>query len=358
MLFGDVYRGRRVLITGHTGFKGSWLALWLGQLGAEVSGIALDPDTSPSHWDALRLDIADHRHDIRDAGKLHEIVDAARPEIIFHLAAQPLVRRSYRDPLANWSTNVMGTANVLDAARLTPGIAAIIAVTTDKVYANQEWQWGYRENDVLGGDDPYSASKAACELLIRSYRKSFFTAPASPALASARAGNVIGGGDWAQDRLVPDIVKAVANAKPLVIRSPHSTRPWQHVLESAAGYLRLGEKLLAGQREFAQAWNFGPGVEGNRQVAEILSLWQQRWPALKWQVTAQTQPAEATLLQLDATKARTALGWSPVWGLEQAIAATADWYKAFVEDGVATSREQLGQYVEDARAAGASWARS
>lgn len=353
--FGDIYHGRKVLITGHSGFKGSWLALWLQQLGAQVAGVSLDPDTQPNHWDLLGMSIDDHRLDIRNAEKVMDVVHAIRPEIVFHLAAQPLVRCSYREPIDNWSTNVMGTAHVLEACRNVESVRAIVAITTDKVYANREWPWGYRENDRLGGHDPYSASKAACELLIDSYRKAFFNHENAPFLASARAGNVIGGGDWLEDRLIPDLVRSVSQHKPLIIRSPHATRPWQHVLECLAGYLLLGQRLLEGHQEYAEAWNFGPTPEGNRTVDEVLTLLQAQWPELNWQQTQDPQPHESTLLYLDHAKAKYELGWKPVWSLEEALQVTADWYRQFQEQGTVLSAKQLASYINDASSAGVSW---
>ena len=355
--FGDCYRGRRVLITGHTGFKGSWLAFWLSELGAEVTGISLDPDTKPNHWDQLSLGIDDHRLDIRDLEKVSAAISKIRPEIVFHLAAQPLVRRSYRDPIENWSSNVMGTAHVLEACRHVDSVKAIVAITTDKIYDNREKTEGYRESDPLGGHDPYSASKAACELLIDSYRKAFFSSDNGPLLASARAGNVIGGGDWAEDRLIPDLVRAVAESGRLRVRSPQSTRPWQHVLECLAGYLLLGQRLVEHRPEFAEAWNFGPRSEDNRTVAEVLTSLQSHWPELKWQRTDSPQPHEATLLYLDSRKANEKLNWRPVWSLDQALRVTADWYRVFHEQAEPSTGEQLATYVSDAHSAGASWVR-
>jgi CDP-glucose 4,6-dehydratase len=354
-LFADIYRGRRVLITGHTGFKGSWLALWLKELGADVTGISLDPETQENHWDLLKLNAVDHRQDIRDASRVQALVDTSRPEIVFHLAAQPLVRRSYHEPIENWSTNVMGTAHVLEACRQAGCVRAVVAITTDKVYANQERSSGYGENDRLGGHDPYSASKAACEILIESYRKAFFSHDNKLLLASARAGNVIGGGDWSEDRLIPDLVRAVTQNQPLVIRSPNATRPWQHVLECLAGYLILGQKLLEGRDEYAAAWNFGPAREDNRTVAEVLTLLRTHWPQLIWEETRDLQPHEAMLLYLDHAKARTKLGWQPVWNIEQALQATADWYRRFYEKGAGYSQDQLEKYIDAARLVGASW---
>ena len=256
--FGNVYRGRRVLVTGHTGFKGSWLALWLTELGADVTGCSLAPPTSPNHWDLLGLQIADHRLDVRDASAIARVVSQVRPEVVFHLAAQSLVRRSYREPLETWSTNVMGTANVLDACRQTAGVRAVVVVTSDKCYENQGWKRGYREDDRLGGHDPYSASKAATEMVAASYRGAFFGSKSTPLLATGRAGNVIGGGDWSEDRLLPDVVRAIAEGSTLEIRSPQATRPWQHVLEPLSAYLLLGQKLLEGRGECEGGWNFGP----------------------------------------------------------------------------------------------------
>lgn len=354
-MFGNHYQGRRVLLTGHTGFKGSWLALWLQQLGAQVTGVSLSPATSPSHWDLLGLDMPDSRIDIRDAAAVADVVHTVAPEIVFHLAAQPLVRRSYRDPLETWSTNVMGTANLLEACRYQSSVRAIVVITTDKCYENQEWEWGYRENDRLGGHDPYSASKAGAELVAASYRNAFFSQPYAPLLASARAGNVIGGGDWAEDRLIPDLVRAIARNSVLEIRSPNATRPWQHVLESLSGYLCLGEKLLEGKKEFAQAWNFGPDVDGNRSVADVLARLKSVWPAFAWHVTAHPQPHEANLLHLDSAKARQQLGWSPVWTLDDGLGATAQWYRAQHEQGALISQDQLQAYIYDAKRAGMTW---
>jgi CDP-glucose 4,6-dehydratase len=355
--FGGIYNGRRVLLTGHTGFKGSWLALWLQQLGANVTGLALAPTTEPSHWQLLQPRIAERRGDIRDAALVAEVVRDARPEVVFHLAAQPLVRASYADPLESWSTNVMGTVHVLEACRRIGGVRAIVAVTTDKVYANREWPWGYRETDRLGGHDPYSASKAGAELAIDSYRKAFFRDAEAPRVASARGGNVIGGGDWSQDRLIPDLFRATQERKALEVRSPASRRPWQHVLECLSGYLLLGQKLLGSDgAQYADAWNFGPCVEDNRTVEEVLTLLRSHWPQLQWHATRQPQPHEAKLLYLDNSKSKADLGWRPVWGLIGALEATAQWYRAFAEQQRVETHSQLARFVQEARAAGSSWA--
>lgn len=353
--FDNVYRGRRVLLTGHTGFKGSWMATWLSQMGAQVTGLALAPYGLPNHWDLLGVPARDLRGDIRDLPTVQATFDEAQPEIVFHLAAQALVRRSYRDPLESWSTNVMGTANVLDVCRRTPSVRAVVVVTTDKVYANNEWPWGYRENDRLGGHDPYSASKAACELVADSFRKSFWRDGDAPLMASARAGNVIGGGDWSEDRLIPDLVRALQKGAALEIRSPLATRPWQHVLECLSGYLLLGQRLLEGKQEVAGAWNFGPGAEDNRSVVEVLTELQRFWPQLAWNVADVPQPHEANLLYLDCAKSRSQLGWAPIWSLQEALAMTAEWYRNHQVNGQVTTQDQLARYLASARDNGAGW---
>jgi CDP-glucose 4,6-dehydratase len=353
--FGEVYRNRRVLLTGHTGFKGSWLALWLKTLGAKVTGLALEPETTSSHWDLLSLDIEDKRVDIRDAEAVVDIVKSSSPEIIFHLAAQSLVRRSYRNPLETWSTNVMGTASVLDACRHESSVRAIVVVTTDKCYENQEKELGYHEDDRLGGHDPYSASKASAELVISSYRDAFFNQQDAPLLASARAGNVIGGGDWSEDRLIPDLVRSIIQKQILEIRSPNATRPWQHVFESLSGYLCLGRKLIEGKKEFAEAWNFGPDDSDNRTVEEVLSKLKVEWPSVNWRVTDRPQPQETCLLQIDSRKARQRLAWKPVWSLDEGLNAAAEWYKSSLEQKAVVSLRQLESYMVAARNANLEW---
>ncbi|POX91671.1 CDP-glucose 4,6-dehydratase [Mycobacterium kansasii] len=354
--FRTAYRGRRVLVTGHTGFKGSWLCLWLHALGAEVTGLALDPSSKPNHWDLLKLSINDHRVDIRDEAAVRGIFAAEGPEIVFHLAAQPLVRRSYREPVATWATNVMGTVHVLEAARATPDVRAVVVVTTDKCYENREWPWAYRERDRLGGHDPYSASKAGAELAAASYRTAFLQHSSASLIATARGGNVIGGGDWSEDRLIPDLVRSVVADEPLVIRSPHATRPWQHVLDCLSGYLLLGQRLLAGDDSCADAWNFGPDEKGNRTVEQVLRDLARTWPKLRWQQTTDPQPHEAGLLQLDSARARMHLGWRPVWDLEKAIHHTADWYRHWLEFGEVRSADQLDAYIADAVTSELTWA--
>ena len=358
-MFRDIYLGRRILLTGHTGFKGSWMTLWLQELGAEVSGVALSPDTTPNHWENLHLDIMDYREDIRDAQVLPRIMRKAKPEIVFHLVAQPLVRRSYKDPLETWTTNVMGTVNLLEACRKTDSVRAIVLITSDKCYENREWPWGYRESDRLGGHDPYSASKAATELVAESYRNSFFHTSSTPLLATARAGNVIGGGDWATDRLVPDMMRALGQNEKAKIRKPQAIRPWQHVLEPLSGYLLLGKNLLEGGKEFAEAWNFGPSEDGNVTVGEIAAQIKESWEEIEYEIEElHGQPHEAGMLRLECSKARTKLQWTPVWDGKTAIKKTAQWYKAFYKSKNVQSLEDLHHYSAEAKGKGITWAKA
>ena len=338
------WAGRRVFLTGHTGFKGSWLVLWLLRMGAHVSGVSLDPDTSPSLFASLELpaaglagELMDHRADIRDPAGLADLVADADPEVVLHLAAQPLVRRSYADPLGTWTTNVMGSLHVLEALRCLTHPCAVVMVTTDKVYENREWCYGYRESDRLGGHDPYSASKAGAELAIASWRASFCGgAPhqtSQLAIATARAGNVIGGGDWASDRIVPDAMRACAAAEPLIVRNPHATRPWQHVLEPLSGYLLLAEALLRDPADYAEAWNFGPQFEANRPVGELVEALHQHWPGQYRDLSDPHAPHEAGLLHLVIDKASQRLSWQPRWDFATTVARTAGWYRQ-VADGI------------------------
>lgn len=354
--FGNVYAGRRVLVTGHTGFKGSWLVLWLRALGADVAGLALAPDTHPSHWSLLNFDdIADHRVDLRDANSVREVVDAHRPEFIFHLAAQPLVRRSYRDPVGNFATNVTGLVSLLEAVRACPSVRVLVNVTTDKVYADYVAQGGYRETDALGGHDPYSSSKACAEIVTDCYRKSFFNAPDSPVrVATARAGNVIGGGDWAEARLVPDLVRAATSATPLNIRNPAGVRPWQHVLEPLSGYLRLGQ-LLWSDAGYTGAWNFGPGPAGEISVQSLADQLGIHWPALRIEHDPAPHPHEAATLRLNCDKAQEQLAWHPVWNIDTALTRTANWYRSFHESGRVQSSDDLAAYINDAKQRGLAW---
>lgn len=349
----ELWRGRSVFVTGHTGFKGSWLSLWLARMGAKITGYALAPDSQPSLFELAnvsKLMLAHHEADVRSLSTLQAALFAAQPEIVFHLAAQPLVRRSYREPVETWSTNVMGTVNVLEAVRTCPSVKAVVVITTDKCYENKEWHWGYRECDPLGGHDPYSASKAGTELVVQSYRRSFL-AEKGVLLASARAGNVIGGGDYSEDRLIPDAVRAVENQQPLLIRSPLATRPWQHVLEPLHGYLLLAERLLTGDRACAEAFNFGPTSEDNVAVCDVLSRIQAYWPELAWQVdalAAKQAPHEAGFLYLDSSKARRVLDWQPRWHLEAGLEKTAEWYRAAIlaENGLLElTQRQIDEFL-------------
>lgn len=329
------WRGKKVFLTGHTGFKGSWLSLWLQQLGAELTGYALVPPTDPSLFEVARVEqgMTSVIGDIRDGEKLADVMRQAAPDIVIHMAAQPLVRRSYVDPVETYSTNVMGTVHLLEAVRRTPSVHAVVNVTTDKCYENREWVWGYRENEPMGGFDPYSNSKGCAELVTAAYRNSFFNAAKygeqRVALATARAGNVIGGGDWAEDRLIPDILSAFESARPVVIRNPHATRPWQHVLEPLRGYLVLAEKLYSEGTAFAEAWNFGPNGDDARPVEWIVRQLAEKWSdGATWQIDAGDHPHEATYLKLDISKAAHSLKWQPAMRLEQALSLIVDWARA------------------------------
>ena len=328
----DFWRGKRVFLTGHTGFKGAWLAIWLRRMGAEVHGFALAPLAGPNLFAQAGLaDLPGHTiGDIRNPAALRAAIVAARPDIVLHLAAQALVRRSYAQPVETLATNVMGTAHLLDAMRDVDGVKAVVVVTTDKCYENREWVWPYRETDPLGGRDPYSASKAAAELITSMYRDSFLAAR-GVAVASARAGNVIGGGDWAEDRLLPDCVRAFGLGEPVVVRNPAAVRPWQHVLEPLAGYLLLAERLCGESAAdgYADAFNFGPAADDARPVGWLVAEMARLWGGdAAWRVDAGEHPHEARLLALDASRARTMLGWRPRLALPQALGWSVDWYRA------------------------------
>jgi len=354
-MFGNVYENKRVLVTGHTGFKGSWLVLWLQIMGAKVTGISLPPEATPNHWTLINLDIDSFYIDIRDEDKLRKKIIEINPEIIFHLAAQPLVRRSYKSPLDTWATNVMGTANLLEACRVVDVLFGVIIVTTDKCYENKEHNEGYKETDQLGGHDPYSASKAGSELVVSSYRRSFFKNSSDTLIASARAGNVIGGGDWSEDRLIPDLFRAMEENHNLEIRSPNSTRPWQHVLDCLSGYLALGHKLLNKNKDFADSWNFGPGLDGNKRVIDLLEEIKQDLPSIRWRLSDLPHPHEANLLYLDCEKATEKLEWKPVWSFNETVKNTSNWYKSWLKNQEVISLLQIETYTKDAKNKALKW---
>jgi CDP-glucose 4,6-dehydratase len=347
------WENRRVYLTGHTGFKGSWMSLWLASMGATVHGYALPPESAPNLFTEARVaDRVEHEAgDVRDLGQLERSMSAFKPEIVFHMAAQPLVRRSYANPVETYSTNVLGTVHVLDAVRRLPSVRAVVVITTDKCYENREWLWGYREEDKLGGHDPYSSSKACAELVTAAYRTSYFPSHNLPehrvALASARAGNVIGGGDWSEDRLIPDIVRGLLSKQPVLIRYPNAIRPWQHVLEPLAGYITLAERLLQEGRDYASAWNFGPADEDTLPVARIADVMSDLLGSgTGWERDKAENPHEARYLKLDTSKARTLLGWRPVLGIDRALEWVADWFLAWQrrEDLQAFTLHQINSY--------------
>lgn len=361
-MFGGSYRSRRVLVTGHTGFKGSWLVEWLKLLGAEVAGYSLAPNTTPSHFEILGQEDR-VRHvvgDVGDPDSLAALVRDFQPTLVFHLAAQPLVRRSYREPAYTWSTNVMGTVNLLEAIRASPTAKACVVVTSDKCYENHEWPWGYRETDPMGGHDPYSASKGAAELVVSSYRRSFLSDPEGCRLASARAGNVIGGGDWSSDRIVTDFVNSILRNQALRLRNPAATRPWQHVLEPLSGYLALGASLLGSEGEsFAEGWNFGPSDDSVVPVQDLARKLVDYWGRGSIELDGSgANPHEAGLLKLDCSKARHRLAWQPVWGIDRTIEKVVDWYREHSEGGDVRKLTvaQIDEFCHDARRIGLAWA--
>ena len=347
------YKGRKVLVTGHTGFKGSWLSIWLDLLGAEVVGVALDPKTGKDNYVLTRLSeyIKDIRTDIRDFDKLLTVFQEEKPEVVFHLAARSLVLDGYKSPLVTFETNTLGTANVLEAIRMTPSVQTAVMITTDKVYENKEWIWPYREEEKLGGYDPYSASKGAAELIISSYRNSFFNPlrykEHHKSIASVRAGNVIGGGDWAENRIVPDCVRALEEDIPIEIRNPDSVRPWQHVLEPLGGYLLLGAKMMEAPDKYTEAWNFGPEQRNIIRVRELVDLIINKYGKGKWlDRSCQDVLHEAKMLALDINKARYKLNWEPVMDMEETVSLTVDWYKKYRETDVSKlCRDQIEYYT-------------
>jgi CDP-glucose 4,6-dehydratase len=351
------WAAKRVFLTGHTGFKGSWLSIWLKDLGADLTGFALSPPTKPSLFEVADVSsgMTSIIGDIRDAAVLTKALCDAQPEIVIHMAAQPIVRLSYEQPVETYSTNVMGLVHLFEAVRKSPGVRAVVNVTSDKCYENKEWVWGYRESEPMGGHDPYSSSKGCAELVTAAYRRSFFNPDTysehGVALASARAGNVIGGGDWALDRLIPDIMRAIEAGQPVKIRNPNAIRPWQHVLEPLSGYLTLAQKLYGAGPAFAEGWNFGPAEADARPVQWVVERLTQMWgEGARWQLDSQNNFLhEAHYLKLDCSKARSALGWKPIWGLEQALSRIAEWHKLSLQGGnmYAKTLSQVREYQKE-----------
>lgn len=337
----DFWKDKRVFLTGHTGFKGGWLCLWLESMGAKVSGYALAPNTQPNLFALANVEAGLEKSyiaDIRDLEALRSAMTASKPEIVFHMAAQPLVRYSYANPVDTYATNVMGTVNLLESVRSCPSVRAVLVVTSDKCYENKEWAWGYRENEPMGGHDPYSSSKGCAELVAASYRSSYFNSADYPihgvALASGRAGNVIGGGDWALDRLIPDMLRAVVAGESVVIRNPKAIRPWQHVLEPLRGYMTLAEKMMEKGNDHSEGWNFGPNDDDAKSVQWIVEEMTRQWGhGASWKTDGQDHPHEAHYLKLDCSKAKARLNWRPRWGIEQTIEKIVDWHRAHF-DGV------------------------
>ena len=348
----EFWRARKVFLTGHTGFKGSWLSLWLQSLGAEVIGYALSPATQPNLYDLadVKKGMKSIQGDVLDLERLRRAVQEHKPEIVFHFAAQSLVRRSYDDPTGTYATNVLGTVHLLDAVRAAPSVQTVVIITSDKCYENRGDQRAYRESDRLGGADPYSSSKAAAELVTAAFRKSFFTpvkGQTGTGVASARAGNVIGGGDWAADRLIPDVIRAVLEGRNLLVRHPHAIRPWQHVLEPLCGYLMLAERLWQQPDRFSESWNFGPEESETLPVSTLLECFSKLWgPGVSWQFDESAHPHEAQCLKLDCTKSKVELGWEPRWNLNSALEATVQWYKAHQshQDVRRVAQEQIRSY--------------
>jgi CDP-glucose 4,6-dehydratase len=350
MIDQEFWQGKRVFLTGHTGFKGSWLSLWLVSLGAKVKGYALNPPTSPSLFNEAKVDliIDSQIGDIRDQDTLHESMTVFNPDILIHMAAQPLVRYSYTEPIETYEVNVIGTAKVLEAARSCPNLKAIVNITTDKCYENDERSEGYKEDDPMGGYDPYSSSKGCAELVASSYRRSFLQ-DQGVGLATVRAGNVIGGGDWADDRLIPDILRSFEKKESVVVRNPKATRPWQHVLEPLSGYLILAQKLYEDQEKYAEGWNFGPNDNDTKPVGWILDNMISKWPNSSWELDTDSNPHEAGFLKLDISKAKSELGWKPVWELSHALEKIIAWHRAWLgqEDIQAVSFTEIEEYMRD-----------
>jgi len=346
----NFWQGKRVFLTGHTGFKGSWLSLWLSSLGAEVKGYALNPPTSPSLFNEAKVDslIDSQIGDIRDQDTLHESMTKFSPDILIHMAAQPLVRYSYDAPIETYEVNIIGTAKVLEVARSCANLKAIVNITTDKCYENDGRSEGYKEDDKMGGYDPYSSSKGCAEIVASAYRRSFLQ-DQGVGLASVRAGNVIGGGDWADDRLIPDILRSFEKNEPVIIRNPKATRPWQHVLEPLSGYLVLAQKMYRDQNKYAEGWNFGPNEQDVKSVDWILNKMIAKWPNSSWELDSSSNPHEANFLQLDISKAESKLGWKPIWELSHTLEKIIDWHQAWInkEDMQTVCLSEIKAYMAD-----------
>lgn len=363
-LFSGIYKDKTVLVTGHTGFKASWLCFWLKQMGAKVVGYSLEAPTTPNHFELLNLDITSIKGNIKDLEHLNTVFQTYKPDIVFHLAAQALVKYSYENPIETYETNVMGTLKVFEASRIN-NVKAIVNITSDKAYENREWIWGYRENDPMGGYDPYSSSKGCADILATSYRNSYFNPKEykkthNTLIATCRAGNVIGGGDWAKDRLITDIMISVSIGKKVSIRNPKATRPWEHVLEPLSGYLHIGQKLLEEKVEFAEAWNFGPSDEGSITVEEVVQNVKKHWDKIDYEINRDpNQLHEANLLKLDCTKANTILKWKDVWDSETTFEKTVKWYKAYYENNKEIlTQNDLESYIFDATNKGLIWTKN
>lgn len=359
-MFNNAYYGKRVFITGHAGFKGSWLTLWLEKLGAAVKGYSLYPWTGPSHWNLLGLDIESVNWDIGDMARLEKEMKDFQPDIVFHLTAQAIVLKAYENPVETYETNVIGTLKLLEACRKTESVQAVVNVTSDKCYDNKEWPYRYRETDAVGGYDPYSSSKACSEILTASYRNSYWNlddygTKHNTLLASCRAGNVIGGGDWARGRLVPNTVRAVQNGESVLIRDSSATRPWMHVLDALSGYLLVGQRLLEGDISVSKAWNFGPFDENSISILDAVTMMQRFWPAIKVKKDQATYPHEAKLLNLDCSQAFLELQWSPVWKTEQVMRQTILWYLQYIEFGSVISSAQIDKYMVAAKEQDLIW---
>ena len=361
-MFNDFYKGKKVLVTGHTGFKGSWLSTWLLNLGAEVTGYSIDLPSEPSLFKDVRLSekITDIRGDVRDLNSLRGTLDDHSPDIVFHLAAQPIVRRSYNDPIETFTTNAIGSLNILEAVRESNSVKSLVMITSDKAYRNVEWIWGYKEDDLLGGEDPYSSSKGCAELIFYSYINSYFKNNEKLSkLSTARAGNVIGGGDWAKDRIVPDIVRSFSKNEMLSIRAPNATRPWQHVLEPLSGYLTLGEMQMKNANLNHESFNFGPRDDVNQNVLRLVEEFSKYWDSGSWEVNKDDTKPEAGLLKLNCDKARTMLDWRAILSFEETIKFTGEWYKTYFENDVDLHEftvQQISDYAQKAKKKGLKWA--